>query len=389
MGEALETQDVSRLGGLRDAPRKFLGIGNRRKLDDEAVEIVVLVVELIVMMGLAVLDVVLDGKPHAEHDAGIDVAVGARHDLHRARQMPAHRRAGAVACRVVEQVALGQDDEVGAGHLVLEHLLDRVVMVNRLVGIALAQQRILVGGHFAGRQRRAVDNRHHAVHRYPVLHARPLEGLHQRLRQSQAGGLDEDMVDARLAGEDLVQRRHEIVGDGAADAAIRQFDNIVVGAVFDAAIAQDLAVDADIAEFVDDDRQALVARSFEQVADQRRLARAEKAGHHGAGNTIESLAHAADPVCARGKLALAGAPRLAGWERFSAAKPGKGTHGRSGRHAPEQRNSRKRRFVKSTLLARDTRRAVRTTDRRQVSWLSDRCPRRLPEAFVSVACGAG
>ena len=46
----------------------------------------------------------------------------------------------------VEQVALVEHHQVGAGDLVLEHLLDRVVVIERVVGGALARQRIEVGG---------------------------------------------------------------------------------------------------------------------------------------------------------------------------------------------------------------------------------------------------
>ena len=46
----------------------------------------------------------------------------------------------------VEQVALVQHDQVGAGDLILEHFLDRVVVLERGVGGALAGQRLEVGG---------------------------------------------------------------------------------------------------------------------------------------------------------------------------------------------------------------------------------------------------
>ena len=60
-----------------------------------------------------------------------------------------------------------------------------------------------------------------------ALHARPGEGLHQRLRQRQARGLDDDVVGRRVAPEDLLHRRQEIVGDGAADAAVGELDDVV------------------------------------------------------------------------------------------------------------------------------------------------------------------
>ncbi len=53
----------------------------------------------------------------------------------------------------------------------------------------------------------AVDHGDHAVDRDAALHRRPLEGLDQRLGQSQAGGLDQDVVDLRRQRQDLVERR--------------------------------------------------------------------------------------------------------------------------------------------------------------------------------------
>ncbi len=51
---------------------------------------------------------------------------------------------------------------------------------------------------------------------------------------------------------------------------------------------QDLAVDADIAEFVDDQREPPAARIGQHVADQRGLAGAEEAGDDGDGNFREA-----------------------------------------------------------------------------------------------------
>ena len=85
----------------------------------------------------------------------------------------------------------------------------------------------------------------------------------------------------------LFERRHEIVGDGAADAAVGQLDDVILRAALDAAALQDLAVDADIAELVDDHGEAAAVGILQHVADQRRLAGAEEAGDDGAGNLGE------------------------------------------------------------------------------------------------------
>ena len=53
---------------------------------------------------------------------------------------------------------------------------------------------------------------------------------------------------------------------------------------------QQVAVDADVAEFVDDEREPPAAGIGEDVADQRRLAGAEKAGDDGDGGLGEHAA---------------------------------------------------------------------------------------------------
>ena len=84
-----------------------------------------------------------------------------------------------------------------------------------------------------------------------------------------------------FALEQLRHRRDEIVGDGAADAAIGELDDVVLAAGFGAAALQHVAVDAEIAELVDDERDALAAGILQEVADHRRLAGAEEAGDDG------------------------------------------------------------------------------------------------------------
>ncbi len=63
-----------------------------------------------------------------------------------------------------------------------------------------------------------------------------------------------------VAVEQLLHGRDEIVGDGAADAAIGEFDDVVLGAGLRAAALQHVAVDAEIAEFVDDQRDPRAVR---------------------------------------------------------------------------------------------------------------------------------
>ena len=75
-----------RLGDGGDALRHRRRIADLRQRHDEAVEIVMVVVELVVVMRLAVLDVGLGADAEAEQRGGIDLAVGHGDDAHRARQ---------------------------------------------------------------------------------------------------------------------------------------------------------------------------------------------------------------------------------------------------------------------------------------------------------------
>ena len=74
----------------------------------------------------------------------------------------------------------------------------------------------------------------------------------------------DDVLGRRIARQQRFQRRHEILGDGAAEAAVRQLDDVFLGAALDAARAQDRAVDADVAELVDDQRQAAALGILDQ-----------------------------------------------------------------------------------------------------------------------------
>ena len=297
------------IGERRDASGERRRIGDLRQRHDEAVEIVVVVLGLLVVAGAAVLDVVLGADAETEQRRRIDLAVRHGDDLHRARQDARDRGERLIDAGGVEQVALVEHDEIGAGDLVLEHLLDGIVVIERGVGGALARQRLEVGGDAAVGERRAVDHRDDAVDRDAALDRRPVERLHQRLGQREAGGLDHDVLDRRPQRQNRVERRHELVRHRAAQAAIGELDDVLLRTGGIAAALEDLAVDADIAELVDDDGEPPALRIGEHVADQRRLAGAEKAGDDGAGHASERVGHQASPGKSSGGV-RATSPRL-------------------------------------------------------------------------------
>ena len=88
-----------------------------------------------------------------------------------------------------------------------------------------------------------------------------------------------------------IERRNELVRDRAAQAAIGKLDDILLGAGGVAARLENLAVDADIAELVDDHREAAALRVLDHMADERGFAGAQKAGDDGAGNPRERSVH--------------------------------------------------------------------------------------------------
>ena len=194
---------------------------------------------------------------------------------------------------VVEQVALVEHHEIRAGDLGLEHLHYGVVVFARGVLGARARQRRHVGGDASLGERRAVHHRNDAVHRDAAPDRRPAERLHQRLGQREAGGFDHDVLDGGLLRQDKVERRHEGVRHRATQAAIGELDDVVGRAGGVGAALEDVAVDADVAELVDDHGEAAALRVGEHVTDQRRLAGAEKAGDDGAGHAGEGRVHSA------------------------------------------------------------------------------------------------
>ena len=157
------------------------------------------------------------------------------------------------------QVGLVDEDHVGEGDLVL--------------GLGRVLEPVL--------EPLGVGDRHHRVE--PGLAADVLvheEGLRHRRRVGQAGGLDDDAVELALAPHQPVDDAHEVAAHGAADAAVVHLEHFLVGA------DDEVVVDADLAEFVDDDGELLPVRLGQDAVQQRGLAGAEIAGQHGHGYFI-------------------------------------------------------------------------------------------------------
>ena len=157
-------------------------------------------------------------------------------------------------------------------------------MVEVLVRQPLRRDRLRIIGETARCHRRTVHHRDDAVHRHPPTDIRPPECLQQRLWQRKAGGLDQDVLRRIGPVEQRLHGGEKFIGYGAAQAAIRQFDDIDILAAGDAAGAQHLAIDAERAELVDQDGDASSAGICQHVPNQRRLAGTKEAGDYGAGD---------------------------------------------------------------------------------------------------------
>ena len=158
-----------------------------------------------------------------------------------------------------DEVGLVQHDDVGKGDLVLgfRRILETIAQPFR------------------------VGNRYHRVEPRILLHVLvDEEGLRHRRRIGEPGGLDDDGVELALALHQAVQDAHEVAAHGAADAAIVHLEHFFVGA------DDQVVVDADLAEFVDDDGVFLAVVFRQDAVEQRGLAGAEIARQHGHWNFL-------------------------------------------------------------------------------------------------------
>jgi hypothetical protein len=126
-----------------------------------------------------------------------------------------------------------------------------------------------------------VGHRHHRIEPRVLLHVLvDEEGLRHRRRIGEARGFDDDGVELALALHQAVENADEIAAHGAADAAVVHFEHFFVGA------DDQVVVDADLAEFVDDDGVFLAVVFRQDPVQQRGLAGAEIARQHGHWNFL-------------------------------------------------------------------------------------------------------
>ena len=280
-GEALDPQDrMARDHPLQPVDER-VRVVERRQADVEARELVVLVVAAVVVVRGPRIEIALCRRSEADQHLGRQRGMARAHHADAGAQLLAHPRLDLRPVAIGQKVRLVDHHQVGRRQLLLEQLLERGLVVERLIGQALRRQRVRIGREQAIAHRRGIDHRDHAVDRDPGADLRPVERLDQGLGQGEARGLDHDVVRRRRTGQQPLHGRHEVVGHGAADAAVRQLDDVVLGAGRIAAAEQQLAVDADVAELVDDQRDPPAIVLPQQIADQAGLAGAQKTREHG------------------------------------------------------------------------------------------------------------
>ena len=151
---------------------------------------------------------------------------------------------------LVDQVGLVEQHQVGEGHL-LGRLVELVDVLLEVLG---------------------VHHRHDGVERELVLQlVVEEERLRHRARIGHAGGLDEDVVELVAPLHELAEDADQVAAHRAADAAVVGLEQLLFGA------DHQLVVDADFAEFVLDDRDALAVFLGEDAVQQRGFSGAKEA----------------------------------------------------------------------------------------------------------------
>src|SRR5262249_52073926 len=167
-----------------------------------------------------------------------------------------------------DEVGLVEQDDVGEGDLVL-----------RFGGVleAFAQP-------FGVR-----DGDHGVELGAPVDVAVGEDRLRDRRGVGEAGGLADDGVELALPAHQPVDDADEVAAHGAADAAVVHLEHLFVRT------DDEVVVDADLAEFVDDDGVFLAVRLGQDAVEEDGLAGAEVAGRHCHGDLV---GHPKTPVSA-------------------------------------------------------------------------------------------
>ena len=179
-----------------------------------------------------------------------------------------------------DEVCLVQHQHVAELDLVDQQVDHGAVVVLAQALATLADE---VGSLVVVQEVRRIDHGHHRVEPRHVTQAAAVlaaegEGLGHRQRLGDAGRLDQQVVEPPLAGE-LRDLDQEVFAQRAADAAIAQLDQLLVGTrQAGTTLAHQLRIDVHLGHVVDDHRDATSVAVVQDMVEQRRLAGAEEAG---------------------------------------------------------------------------------------------------------------
>ena len=193
--------------------------------------------------------------------------------------------AGFLQCACAGAIALGEHHDVRELHLFGQQVHQRAVVVRARGFPAVAQT---VGGAEVADEGFAVDHRHHGVQAGDVRQREAVFVAHRECRRDRhrfrdPGRFDQQVIEAALVRQAL-HFLAQIVAQRAADAAVAEFDQLFLGArQLRAAVADQRAVDVDLAHVVDDDRHPLALAVAQHVIEQGGLAGAEETGKDGDG----------------------------------------------------------------------------------------------------------
>ena len=127
-GMALDAQHAGEIQGVADARAHGIDAGSRGRHHDDAVEIVMVVLFFLAVMTGSRRHVVFRGGIQADQHRRRQVALGT-HDVDAGPQHGFETRLDPGQRRRRNQIALREHHQIGAGELVLEYFLDRIVVI--------------------------------------------------------------------------------------------------------------------------------------------------------------------------------------------------------------------------------------------------------------------
>ena len=287
LDKALHAQDVMVARHASQFSGKDGGVRDRLEGDDERVEIVVIVTFFSIVARWAREEIILGGRGEAEQHVGVELALMRRHDLDGARNLRGDFGADFLQRFGVQQIRLVEQDQVGAKQLVFVDLLQRIVMIERGVR---ARCRGKLASSSAKRPSATAAASTTAI--TPSTVSLALISGQSKAFTSGLGRASPEVSIRMWSGRGSRASRLSMAGRKSS-ATVQHRQPLASSMILsseqdlDPTVAQDLAVDADVAELVDDKGEAAALGMGQHMADERGLARAQESGDDGDGDLGE------------------------------------------------------------------------------------------------------